>query len=68
MKSLDKIIKIIRENMVANPPGTSGGYTGQSATPEITGGFDTVGIGKKKYIFQKNTRKNWMLKRKPPIV
>jgi hypothetical protein len=68
MNPLDKIINIIRENMVANPPGTSGGYTGQSSTPETTGGFDTIGIGKKKYIFQKNTRKNWMSKTKPPKV
>jgi hypothetical protein len=40
--ALKNVISIIREMTVANAPGESGGYTGQSSTPETTGGFDPL--------------------------
>jgi len=41
MNKLNKIIDIIRENMVANPPGQSGGFSA-SGNPTTTAGFDPV--------------------------
>jgi hypothetical protein len=41
MNQLDRIIQIIRENMVANAPGTSGAYTSKG-DPTTSGGFDTM--------------------------
>ena len=38
MSRLDRVIQIVRENMVANVPGQSGGFGGSSADP--TAGFD----------------------------
>lgn len=40
MNRLDKIINIIRENMTANPPGQSGGFS--SSGDQKTAGFDPV--------------------------
>ena len=54
---LDKIIKLIRENMTVG----ASGFTG-AADPKGPGaGFDPV-MGKKprkRYIYQKGLRKNW---------
>tara|TARA_B100001094_G_scaffold292850_1_gene312344 strand:+ start:299 stop:493 length:195 start_codon:yes stop_codon:yes gene_type:complete len=48
MSPLDKIISIIREEMMtANPPGGQGGYGGSSDPKGPTAGFDPV-MGKKK--------------------
>jgi hypothetical protein len=41
MKKIDKIITIIKEMMVANPPGTSGGFT-SSGDPKYSAGFDPL--------------------------
>lgn len=39
-KKIDWIISIIRENIVANAPGSSGGFS--SSNDQIRAGFDTV--------------------------
>lgn len=41
MNHLDKIIQLIRENMVANAAGQSGAYTSQG-DPLVKAGFDTI--------------------------
>ena len=41
-KKLDWIISIIKEQMVGNAPGTSGGFSGSSDTKGPTAGFDPV--------------------------
>jgi hypothetical protein len=40
MSKLDRIIEIIRENMVANAPGQSGGFSSNSPSEGPTAGFD----------------------------
>jgi hypothetical protein len=40
MSKLDRIIEIIRENMVANAPGQSGGFSSNSPAEGPTAGFD----------------------------
>lgn len=42
MKSLDKVITIIKEMMVANSPGTSGGFSSASNAEGPTSGFDPL--------------------------
>jgi hypothetical protein len=42
MDNLDRIIQIIREQMVANAPGGSGGFSGSSDPKGPTAGFDPV--------------------------
>jgi hypothetical protein len=42
MANLDRIIQIIREQMVANAPGGSGGFSGSSDPKGPTAGFDPV--------------------------
>lgn len=41
MNRLDRIIQLIRENMVANAPGQSGAYTSQG-DPLTKGGYDKL--------------------------
>ena len=41
-KKLDKIISIVREQMVANAPGGSGGFGGQSDAKGPAAGFDPI--------------------------
>ncbi len=56
MNRIDKIIKIIREQMVANAPGSQGGF-GSSSPPE----GPTAGYSKK--IYAKGgigSRKKWL--------
>ena len=66
-KKLDWIISIIKEQMVANAPGGSGGFSGSSDPKGPTAGFDPV-IGmtrRKKYAsLGVGSRKRWM-KKKP---
>mgnify|MGYP001165055138 CR=1 FL=1 len=64
MNPLDKIIQMIRESMVANAPGTGGGFSNSSDSAGPTAGYDaplsTLKVFKRnRYIYQKNTRKNW---------
>ena len=62
---IDKIIQMIRESMVANATGTGGGFSNSSDSAGPTAGYDaplsTLKVFKrnKRYIYQKNTRKNW---------
>lgn len=42
MKNLDKVISIIKEMMVANSPGTSGGFSSASNAEGPTSGFDPL--------------------------
>jgi hypothetical protein len=66
-KKIDKIISIIREQMVANVPGAQGGFSGSSDPKGPTAGFDPVmGVTrKKKYAsLGVGSRKRWM-KNKP---
>lgn len=65
MKRINKYISIIRESMVANSPGGSGGFsaTSDSAGPTAGNSYKLPGFNqfkRKRYIYQKNTRKNWM--------
>ena len=67
MKKIDRIIKIIRENMVANVPGTQGGFGGSSEAKGSTAGFDPVMglVKRKKYAsLGVGSRNRWM-KNKP---
>lgn len=64
MKSVDKVIQILREMMVANAPGTGGGFSTKSPAEGPTSGKDTF-IGNKKvqkrYIYGgQKSRKNWI--------
>ena len=64
MEKIDRIIQIIRENMVANAPGTQGGFSASSNPSGPTAGYDPV-IGKKinrrKYATGgKGSRKLWL--------
>jgi len=68
-KKLDKIISIIREQMVANAPGASGGFSGSADPKGPVAGFDPV-IGlvrRKKYAsLGAGSRKRWMKKKPTP--
>ena len=66
-KKLDWIISIIKEQMVANAPGGSSGFSGSADPKGPTAGFDPVmGLTKrKKYAsLGVGSRKRWM-KKKP---
>ena len=52
-KNLDRIISIIKEQMVANAPGTQGGF-GDSADPK------GPVAGRSKKIYMKGRRKPWL--------
>ncbi len=58
-KKLDKIISIIREQMVANAPGGSGGFSGSADPKGPAAGFDPV-MGKIKKRYMKGKRKPWL--------
>ena len=64
-RRLEKVIQYIKESMVANAPGTGGGFSNSSDSAGPTAGYDaplsTLKVFKrnKRYIYQKNTRKNW---------
>ena len=64
MNKLDRIIQMIREQMVANAPGTSGGFSGSADPKGPTAGFDPVmGLKRKKGPYIKlppGSRKRWM--------
>tara|TARA_R100000700_G_scaffold39375_1_gene52007 strand:- start:1658 stop:1810 length:153 start_codon:yes stop_codon:yes gene_type:complete len=48
--------------MVANAAGTGGGFGGSSDAKGPTAGLDPVMKPRKRYIFQRGLRKNWMKK------
>ena len=67
MNKLDRIIQMIREQMVANAPGAQGGFSGSSDSKGPVAGFDPVmGLARrKKYAsLGVGSRKRWM-KNKP---
>ena len=59
MEKIDRIIQIIRENMVANAPGTQGGFSGSADPKGPVAGFDPV-MGKVKKRYMKGKRKQWL--------
>jgi hypothetical protein len=68
-KKLEKIISIIKEQMVANAPGGSGGFSGSSDPKGPVAGFDPVmGLTRrKKYAsLGVGSRKRWMKKKSTP--
>lgn len=58
-KKIDRIISIIREQMVANAPGSSGGFSGSANPKGPVAGFDPV-MGKVQKRFWKGKRKPWL--------
>ena len=67
-KKLDKIISIIKEQMVANAPGAQGGFSASSDPKGPTAGFDPVmGLTRRKYAsLGVGSRKRWMKKKSTP--
>jgi hypothetical protein len=59
MEKIDRIIQIIRENMVANAPGSQGGFSGSADPKGPVAGFDPV-MGKVKKRYMKGKRKQWL--------
>ena len=67
MARIDKFIQMIREQMVANAPGGSGGFSGSSEPKGPTAGFDPV-MGmtrRKKYASLGIGSRNRWMKKKP---
>jgi hypothetical protein len=58
-KKIDWIISIIREQMVANAPGSSGGFSGSANPKGPVAGFDPD-MGKVQKRFWKGKRKPWL--------
>lgn len=48
MNNIDRVIQIIRENMVANAPGSGGGFSGSSDKNGPVAGFDPILDGRKR--------------------
>ena len=66
-KKLDWIISIIREEMTANAPGASGGFSGSADPKGPVAGLDPVmGMSRRKKIIGlgKGSRNRW--KKQPP--
>jgi hypothetical protein len=59
MEKIDRIIQIIRENMVANAPGSQGGFSSSADPKGPVAGFDPV-MGKVKKRYMKGKRKQWL--------
>ena len=59
MEKLDRIIQIIRENMVANAPGSQGGFSSSADPKGPVAGFDPV-MSKVKKRYMKGKRKQWL--------
>ena len=62
-KKLERIINFIREEMMTT--GSTAGKPGFSSKADAEGptaGFDPVMGKKKRYIYQRGVRKNWMKK------
>jgi hypothetical protein len=58
-KKLDKIISILREQMVANAPGGSGGFSGSADSKGPAAGFDPA-MKKVRKRYMKGKRKPWL--------
>ncbi len=59
LKKLDWIISLVREQMVANAPGGSGGFSASADPKGPVAGFDPV-MGKVQKRFWKGKRKPWL--------
>jgi hypothetical protein len=60
MNKLDRIIQIIREQMVANAPGTSGGFSGSADPKGPVAGYDPK-MKRKRYVKGGiGSRKRWL--------
>ena len=62
-KILERIISLIREEMMTTGSNVNAaGFSSKAPAKGPTAGYDPV-IGKKKrYIYQRGVRKNWMMK------
>jgi hypothetical protein len=63
MKSVDKVIQILKEMMVANAPGSGSGFSTKSPEEGPVAGKDIlIGTGvRKRYIYGgRKSRKNWI--------
>ena len=62
-KNLERILNFIREEMMTNGSNVNtAGFSSKAPAKGPTAGYDPV-IGKKKrYIYQRGVRKNWMKK------
>ncbi len=64
MEKIDRIIQIVRENMVANAPGVQGGFSGSADPKGPVAGFDPVmGTKRRKgpqIKLPPGSRKRWM--------
>jgi len=56
MEKIDKIIQIIREQMVANAPGSQGGFSSSSPSKGPTSGYDKPVYAKG----GRGSRKKWL--------
>ena len=61
-KNLEKVIGLIKEMMVANAAGSSGGFSSSADAKGPTAGFDPVIKPKKRYIWTRGIRKIWKKK------
>jgi hypothetical protein len=62
-KKIDRVIQMIREQMVANAPGTQGGFSSSSNPKGPTAGFDPTLIKTPAKRFAKGgsgSRKKWL--------
>ena len=60
MNKIDKIIQIIREQMVANAPGTSGGFSGSADPKGPAAGYDPTMKIRKYATGGPGSRKKWL--------
>jgi hypothetical protein len=60
-KKIDRVIQIIREQMVANAPGAQGGFSSSSNPAGPTAGLDPTMGCKKRYLKGgRGSRKKWL--------
>ena len=60
-KKIDRVIQIIREQMVANTPGAQGGFSSSSNPAGPTAGLDPTMGCKKRYLKGgRGSRKKWL--------
>jgi hypothetical protein len=60
MNKLDRIIQMIREQMVANAPGGSGGFSGSADSKGPVAGYDPIMKRRKYATGGVGSRKRWL--------
>ena len=60
MNKLDRIIQMIREQMVANAPGGSGGFSGSADPKGPVAGYDPIMKRRKYATGGVGSRKRWL--------